>query len=369
MAAQRLFPRRTLENALRVPQAIKQYNAGNPWKSEEVAKAMNLGPGSGNFWYVTAASRDYGLTEGTRDTAQILLTPLGRQVVYPASPQDEKDARIRAFLHVAVFKSVLEYYKGNNLPEKQFLSNTLVATFGVPEDQHDEFIDMFDKNCRFVGIGKSFDTSQVGAAGRRHIRDAQAPAGLSGTPTGFAADGGDTVTVDAPEGDDDPPVCFVIMPFSERSDDHAPGFFDEVLEQLFTPAAKRAGFRVTTARRQGSDLIQSTIVNDLLDADLVLCDLTEHNPNVLFELGLRIREEKPVVLVKAVGTGPIFDVDHMLRVVEYSPNIWPSTVALDVPKIEDHIKGTWDSRETERTFMGILRYQSLPQDDVVAPPG
>jgi hypothetical protein len=109
------------------------------------------------------------------------------------------------------------------------------------------------------------------------------------------------VTVDAPEDADNAPVCFVIMPFTERSDDHPPGFFDEVLEQVFTRAAKDAGCKVTTARRQGSDLIQSTIVNDLLDADLVLCDLTEHNPNVLFELGLRIREEKPVVLVKARG--------------------------------------------------------------------
>ncbi len=105
-------------------------------------------------------------------------------------------------------------------------------------------------------------------------------------------------------------------------------------------------------------MIQSTIVNDLLDADLVVCDLTEHNPNVLFELGLRIREEKPVVLVKARGTGPIFDVDHMLRVVEYSPNLWPSSLGVDIPKITEHLMGTWDRRETENTFMGILRRQS-----------
>ena len=162
----------------------------------------------------------------------------------------------------------------------------------------------------------------------------------------------------APEGDDDSPVCFVIMPFVERDDAHAPGFFDEVLEHLLTPAATAAGFQVRTARRHGSDLIQSTIVNDVLEADLVLCDLTEHNPNVLFELGLRIMEEKPVVLIKAIGTGRIFDVDSMLRVLEYNPNLWPSTVADDIPKIRDHIKGAWDARDSDRTFMRILRAQS-----------
>jgi hypothetical protein len=33
----------------------------------------------------------------------------------------------------------------------------------------------------------------------------------------------------------------------------------------------------------------------------VLADLTEHNPNVLFELGLRMAVNKPIALVKAKG--------------------------------------------------------------------
>lgn len=49
-----------------------------------------------------------------------------------------------------------------------------------------------------------------------------------------------------------------------------------------------AGFTVETANRQGSGVIQSTIVNEFLEADLVIADLTEHNPNVLFELRRRM---------------------------------------------------------------------------------
>lgn len=52
-------------------------------------------------------------------------------------------------------------------------------------------------------------------------------------------------------------------------------------------------------------MIQSTIVNELLEADLVIADLTDNNPNVLFESGLRMAEEKPVALIKAAGTGQI----------------------------------------------------------------
>ncbi|MBS0204431.1 MAG: hypothetical protein JSS49_16125 [Planctomycetes bacterium] len=145
------------------------------------------------------------------------------------------------------------------------------------------------------------------------------------------------------------------MPFSEKSSDYAEGFFTEVLRQLIAPAGRNAGFRVVTARKQGSDVIHSTIVNGLLDADLVVVDLTEHNPNVLFELGFRMREDKPVALIRASGTPAIFDVDNMLRVEEYNPCLWPSTVEADLPKLTAHIKGAWDNRDSAQTYMKILR--------------
>jgi hypothetical protein len=303
---------------------------------------LAVGAKGSNFFYVSGASRDHGLTEGSRDTAEISLTDLGRRAVYPQSDAEEHQALLDAFFNVDVFKRVLEHFHGNNLPERKFLENTLHQTFGVDPEFHDEFVDLFDKNCRFLGIGKEFLPGSP--AGPAH-----ATAGI-GTPTEGAS-----VTVATPDGSDDAPVCFVIMPFSERDDRHETGFFAEVLEHIFTPAATDAGFRVTTAQRQGSDIIQSTIVNDLLAADLVLADLTEHNPNVLFELGMRMHEDKPVALVRAKGTGPIFDVDNMLRVEEYNPNLWRSTVERDIPRLRDHIKATWDNKEAGPTFMRLLR--------------
>ena len=83
-------------------------------------------------------------------------------------------------------------------------------------------------------------------------------------------------------------------------------------------------------------MIQSTIINDLIEGDLVIADLTEHNPNVMFELGVRIAQEKPVVLMKAEGTGPLFDIDNMLRVFEYNPNLWQTTIEKDLPDLRFH---------------------------------
>jgi len=264
--------------------------------------------------------------------------------VYPQSDTEEAKAKLDAFLSVESFRRVLEHFKGNNLPEKKFLENTLQETFGIDKKFHDEFVEIFKKNCDYLGIGTSFS---IGGA------RANTPSPSAGAPDAQGA-----VTVATPEGGDDSPVCFVIMPFTEREDRHESGFFVEVLEQVLTPAAQGAGFTVKTARRRGSDVIQATIINDLISADMVLADLTEHNPNVLFELGVRVHEDKPVALVRAQGTGPIFDVDNMLRVEDYNPNLWTSTVKNDVPRIRDHIKATWDNKDSAETLMQILLRQA-----------
>jgi hypothetical protein len=335
-AVARPYPRRSIEAALCVPRALKDHNGGNPWSPAEVAKAAGI-PTGDDLFYVTAASRDYGFTEGTRNTKTISLTPFGRRAVYPQSPEAEQETLRQAFFRIEIFKKVVDYYKGSRLPEKRFLSNALETTFGLDPRTHDEFVDVFTESARYVGVGDNYDANDGS-------RLAAAP------PAGGSA----TTTVAAPRANGTGLTCFVIMPFVERSDDHATGFFEEVLTALFTPAATAAGFTVKTALRQGSDIIQSTIVSELLQADLVLADLTEHNPNVLFELGMRMARDLPVALVRAKGTGRIFDVDNMLRVLDYSPNLWPSTVEKDVPQLMEHIIATWENRDTAQTFMKLL---------------
>jgi len=75
------FPRTTLEEALKIPYAIKDHNGGNPWEPDEIRKAVGAGTGGNAWFYLTAASRDYGLTTGTRDAEKIALTDLGRDLV------------------------------------------------------------------------------------------------------------------------------------------------------------------------------------------------------------------------------------------------------------------------------------------------
>jgi hypothetical protein len=331
-----MFPKSTLEEAIKIPLSIKDKNGGNPWPPSELANAIGVSSKTNSFYYLTAASRDYGLTFGTKVTKEISLAELGKKLVYAPDSMAENEAKKQAFLSIKLFKDVLNYYKGGILPEIKFLSNTLESKFGIPPKDHALFAEIFKKNCTYVGIKEGVSSELASAeSGKIDSQKNTIIVGESSQKTGLN--------------------CFVIMPFREKEDHHPNGFFTEALSSLIVPAASQSGFTVTTANRKGSDVIQSTIINDLLNADLVLADLTEHNPNVLFELGMRMAEDKPVVLIRAKGTSQIFDVDNMLRVFDYDSNLWPSTIEQDMPKLAEFIKASWDNRDSEQTYLKILK--------------
>ncbi len=240
-------------------------------------------------------------------------------------------------MKVPIFKSVLEHYKGSNLPEMKYLGNTLENEFKLATEFHEEFSNLFRENCKELGITSG---DQSGETIDSHNKPSTILVG------------------EQPKGSKSKLKLFVIMPFSEKTDSRPKGFFGEVLRSLITPAGIAAKFSVATANKQGSDVIQSTIINDLLEADLVLADLTDHNPNVLFELGVRMAMDKPVALIKASGTGRIFDVDNMLRVYEYNSNLWQSTIEKDLVELIEHINGAWDSRSSDQSYMKILNWFS-----------
>lgn len=330
----RPFPRASLEDALKVAYAIKEKNGGNAWTPAEIATAIDVGGSTNRFYYITAAARDFGLTEGSSKTDTISLTPFGREAIYALSSEEERAKRLEAFKKIELYDKVLKHYSGSKIPEMKYLSNTLEREFGLDTAYHEEFAKLFRADCTYL-----------------QITDVPSEAGEEGSSARSVVVGESKTGSDL--------VAFVIMPFWERNSDRPKGFFAETLRSLITPAAVDAGFSVETANRDGSDVIQATIINKLLDADLVIADLTDHNPNVFFELGLRMAADKPVALVKAAGTGRVFDVDNMLRVVEYSPQLWTSTIEADVPKLRDHISQSWENRDDHASYMKILR-QPVP---------
>lgn len=328
----RPFPQKPLEDALAVPTAIKEKNKGKPFDTENVAMACNLSRNGMAFFYLAGSSRDYGLTDGSRDTATISLTDLGQSIVYPESAEQQRQAMINAFFNVPLFRGVFDHYGGGTLPEKKFVSSVLFKKFELDQSLHDDFCELYQSNCKYLSL----------------------------------TDGDNALIVQTDESEADTVVlaqtgaysqhAFIIMPFSEKGKEvRPPGFFDEVLNSLIKPACNAADFGVETARSHGSDLIHHTIIKQLDEADLVIADLTDHNPNVLFELGIRIALDKPVLLIRAQGTPAIFDVDNLMRVCEYDSRLWKTLIESDIRNMTDHVKGAWENKDKIPSYMRILK--------------
>lgn len=134
-------------------------------------------------------------------------------------------------------------------------------------------------------------------------------------------------------------TCFAIMPISDPIG-YEEGHFKKVYQDIFSPAIEAAGYtphRVDEDSKSG--LIQTKIIQNLLEAPMAICDLSTRNPNVLFELGIRQAFNKPVVIVQQEGTERIFDVG-CISCIDYDAQMSYRGVLKAREQIEVAIKTT-----------------------------
>src|SRR6266404_2931147 len=140
-AGQVPYPKDTLATCLRIPQAILEQNAGNACTPKEAAGYAKIGWTGGVGVEISSATK-YGLLE--RPTpGKVKPTDLVRKIIRPEDPKDRLDALRQAVLAAPVISDLYKRYRGEYLPDKEFLRNTAINSFNVAEDQADEFIAIF----------------------------------------------------------------------------------------------------------------------------------------------------------------------------------------------------------------------------------
>src|SRR5437870_8180471 len=103
-------------------------------------------------------------------------------------------------------------------------------------------------------------------------------------------------------------TCFVISPIGERgSVDRRRA--DGVLNEIIRAALESRGYKVERADHDKTPgIVTERIINKILDADLVVADLTGLNPNVMYELAVRHAAGKPVIQILEEGQALPFDI-------------------------------------------------------------
>lgn len=160
------------------------------------------------------------------------------------------------------------------------------------------------------------------------------------------------------------PMCFVVMPIADP-DGYVKGHFKHVYEDIVKPACCNAGFNPIRADEvKQSNLIHLDILQKLLEAPMAVCDLSNRNPNVLFELALRQAFDKPVALIQEVGTPPIFDISP-LRYTEYRKERIYHEVLEDQNSIGASIKETFTAHGTGKSINSIVKLLALSKSATI----
>lgn len=109
--------------------------------------------------------------------------------------------------------------------------------------------------------------------------------------------------------------AFTIMPFNKA--------FDGVWAGSIKPACLECGYAPLRVDEVNlSSVITEDIEKCILSADLILVDLTDNNPNVMFECGWALAHGKPIIAICQVGHSKnlAFDVKG-IRHIKYE-NSW-----------------------------------------------
>lgn len=152
------FPKHTLEESLRVAQAVEDANGGNPYPPTDVAIALGISPGSSDWRSLSSAAIKYGLTTGSYKSERISLTSLAVRIVSPTSEEDRAAALFEAALMPTTFRSIFDHFKNKKLPAEQFLHNTIAREFGVPKEHAATCGEIFTSNAMFIGLTRTTAT-------------------------------------------------------------------------------------------------------------------------------------------------------------------------------------------------------------------
>lgn len=110
------------------------------------------------------------------------------------------------------------------------------------------------------------------------------------------------------------PKCGVIMPIAEI--DGLPSSHWEAVLGIIKEAVAPHDFDAELVSNEDfSGVILKKIIDNIYHNPVVVCDVSGKNPNVMFELGMRLTFDKPTVIIKDDQTGFSFDtgpIEHLI---------------------------------------------------------
>ncbi|MBS4720962.1 hypothetical protein J4G62_11925 [Aeromonas caviae] len=153
---------------------------------------------------------------------------------------------------------------------------------------------------------------------------------------------------------EDKNICGVVMPISSI-DGCNESHWSDVLD-IISEAIEEAGFEANlVSNADDAGIIHKRIIQNLYDNPVVVCDVSGKNPNVMFELGMRLAFDKPTIIIKDDRTSYSFDTSSIEH-LEYPRDLRFSKINEFKEKLSQKIKATYSKSTTDENYTTFLKH-------------
>ncbi|AKB03900.1 MULTISPECIES: hypothetical protein [Vibrio] len=149
-------------------------------------------------------------------------------------------------------------------------------------------------------------------------------------------------------------LCGLIMPISAIDGCNEQHWLD--VKQILTEAIELSGYSANlVSYADDVGIIQKRIIQNLYENPIVVCDVSGKNPNVMFELGMRLAFDKPTIIVKDDKTSYSFDtspIEHL----EYPRDLRFKKIVDFKDELAKKIKATVEKSNTDPGYTTFLKH-------------
>jgi len=160
----------------------------------------------------------------------------------------------------------------------------------------------------------------------------------------------------AKENQEEEKKAFIIAPLGPEGSDIRRRI-NGIIKVLLIPVLEKFKLKPLPSHEiDESGSITRQIIEHLLNDDLVICDLTENNPNVMYELAIRHAVQLPVVLIAENDTKIPFDIGDQ-RTVFFKDD--PLGLEEFKPILEKKIEAALEQKKFDNPISQVVGYDSI----------
>ncbi|MET4695172.1 hypothetical protein [Endozoicomonas lisbonensis] len=150
--------------------------------------------------------------------------------------------------------------------------------------------------------------------------------------------------------------CGLIMPISSIDGCSSEHWME--VKEIITEAVEsieKYNFKVSlVSDADDVGVIQKRIVQNVYNSDIVVCDVSGKNPNVMFELGMRLAFDKPTVIIKDDKTNYSFDTG-IIEHITYPRDLRFSNIVTFKEGLADKVIATLEKSESDPDHSTFLK--------------